>query len=255
MTSRRRKASNPDSSTDRRVDGAHHCKDWTTWAHQVLEGAAGVMSDEEMAVLERQVKSLARAEPSAAPLPPDPTAPTVVRDRKALKQVSAHLESLSEVVIDLETSALEPFDGEIVGVGLSVADASYYIPTGHRFEENKLLRPDQLPVAVVAKDLRLGRLLLVAHDAKPKLRWLRRHTGVTCTFVWDVMLAARLLASHLPAELKDLAARELDAPDWSMGKEEIKAVQFLTVDRVARSCAKDCHYTLKLYQRQQACLS
>ena len=56
------------------------------------------------------------------------------------------------------------------------------------------------------------------------------------------------------ADLKDLASRVLDVPDWSLCKEEIKATQFLPVERVARYCAKDCRYTLELFWRQQVCL-
>ena len=69
------------------------------------------------------------------------------------------------------------------------------------------------------------------------------------------MLAARLLRSDLPAELKDLAVRELDVPDWGLTKADIERVQFLPIERVARYCAKDCRYTLELYRRQRACLA
>jgi DNA polymerase-1 len=229
--------------------------DLTAWARRVLGEVAKEMPDDELAVLEGQVRTLTLVEAASAPLPPDPTAPTVVRDRKSLKQVAARLEAEPEVVIDLETSTLDPHTGEVVGVGLSAADANFYVPTAHRFEDSKQLRPDQLPVDVVARELRLGKLPLVAHNAKFEFRWLRRHAGVACNFIWDVMLAARLLASHLPAELKNLAERELDVSDWSLTREEIKKVQFLPVERVARYCSKDCYYTLQLYRRQRACLS
>jgi hypothetical protein len=255
MAARRRSSKKPGPAAGRPADNAAPGLDVAAWARRVLEEAAEEMSEEELTVLEGQVKTLARAEPLLASLPPDPTAPTVVRNRKSLKQVAARLEAEPEVVIDLETSTLDPHTGEVVGVGFSAADANYYVPTAHRFEDSKELRPDQLPIDVVARELRLGKLALVAHNAKFEFRWLRRHAGVACNFVWDVMLAARLLASHLSAELKDVAGRELDVPDWSLGKEEIKKVQFLPVERVARYCAKDCYYTLQLYRRQRACLS
>ena len=228
--------------------------DMGSWARRVLEEAAKEISEEELALLQAQVKTLAQADAAPAPLPPDPTAPNIIRDRKGLKQVAARLESEPEVVIDLETSSLDPFAGEVVGVGLS-ADVNYYIPTGHRAEETKQLRPDQLPLDVVARELRLGKLPLIGHNSKFEFRWLRRHAGVVCHFIWDVLIAARLLASHLPGDLTALAARELDAPDWSLSKDEIKKVQFLPIERVGRYCCKDCYYTLQIYRRQHSCLS
>jgi DNA polymerase I-like protein with 3'-5' exonuclease and polymerase domains len=255
MAAIRRKSRGQHPASCRDVGEQAHLPDFGKWARGLLANATTELTDDELAVLDAQVKSLAKVEPSAAGLPPDPTAPTIVRDRRSLKQIAARLKAAPEVVIDIETSALDPFDGEIVGVGLSVTDVNYYFPTGHRFPENQSLRADQLPVDVVARQLRLDQLPLVAHNAKFEFRWLRRHAGVSCEFTWDVMLAARLLASHLSAGLKELAARELDTSDWSMGKEEIERLQFLPVERVARYCAKDCRHTLDLYRRQRACLA
>jgi DNA polymerase I-like protein with 3'-5' exonuclease and polymerase domains len=255
MAGRRRKPRNPAPAASRQADNRPLVLDFAEWARGLLNRATNDWSDEEQAVLDGQITSLANVEPSAAILPPDPTAPTIVRDRKALKQVAARLRESPEVVIDIETSALDPFVGEIVGMGLSTAEANYYVPTGHRDRETKLIRPDQLPTDAVARVLRLEELRLVAHNAKFEFRWLRRHAGVTCRFVWDVMLAARLIASHLPAQLKDLAPRELGVPDWSLSKEEIQIIQILPVERVAHYCAKDCRYTMDLFRRQQSCLA
>jgi DNA polymerase-1 len=163
------------------------------------------------------------------------------------------IKDADEVVIDLETSALDPGSGEIVGVGLAMAGGNFYLPVTHRFPETGLLRPGQLPLDVVVRKLDLARLPLIAHNAKFEFRWLRRHAGLACTFAWDTMIAARLLRSDRSAELKDVAARELDVPDWGMTKADIEQVQFLPIERVARYCVKDCRFTLELYWRQQMC--
>jgi DNA polymerase I-like protein with 3'-5' exonuclease and polymerase domains len=254
MAGGRRKAANKTGERRSATPEAASALDISAWTRTVLAENAGGLSEDELAVIEGQLQSIAASAPSASTLPPDPTAVSIIWSRKDLKRLASRLPDAPEVVIDLETSSLAPQDGEIVGVGLSVADGNFYAPTAHRFEESKLLRPDQLPVALVAKELRLERLPLVAHNAKFELKWLRRHAGITVHFAWDVMLAARLLTSHLPADLKDLAARELDAPDWALSKQEIKRVQFLPVERVARYCGRDCRYTLELYRRQKACL-
>jgi hypothetical protein len=229
--------------------------DFSEWARRLIDELPEDTPAEELALLDSQLRSLAAQAPATDLLPPDPTAPHVVRDRKSLKQVAAQVGDADEVVIDLETSSLDPRSGEIVGVGLAAAGANYYLPIGHRFAETGRLRPDQLPLDAVVRDLRLHRLPLVAHNAKFEFRWMRHHAGVSCRFVWDVMLAARLLRSDLPAELKGLALRELDVPDWGLTKADIERVQFLPIERVARYCAKDCRYTLELYWRQRSCLA
>src|SRR5262245_20429416 len=79
--------------------------DIAAWARQVLSEVASDFSEEELAVLEAQVKALAHAGPPAAP-PPDPTTPVIVRDRKTLKQVAGQIGAAAEAAIDLETSSL-----------------------------------------------------------------------------------------------------------------------------------------------------
>jgi DNA polymerase I-like protein with 3'-5' exonuclease and polymerase domains len=253
MAGRRQPIEPRDLAARNRTIGPPQSVDLGAWVREVIAENAQEMSAEDLAVLESQAASLATIEPASAPRPPDPTAPTVVRDRSDLKQIAAHLKDLTEVAIDIETSTLNPGDGEIVGVGLSAGTTNYYLAISHRLAVGTLLS-DQLPLDVIVKVLQLDRLPLIAHNAKFEFRWLRRHAGITCSFIWDVMLAARLLASDLPADLKCLASRELDVPDWSLPKEEIEAVQFLPVERVARYCAKDCRYTLELYRRQRECL-
>jgi hypothetical protein len=229
--------------------------DLAAWARRLVGELPDDTLAEELALLHSQVDALAAQAPAAVALPPDPTAPQVVRDRTALKQVARQIGDADAVVIDLETSDLNPRSGEIVGLGLATSEGCHYVPVAHRVEETGRLRPDQLPLVAVVRDLRLHQLPLVGHNAKFEFRWLRRHAGVACNFVWDVMLATRLLESHLSAELKDVAARELDVPDWGMSKADIERIQFLPIERVARYCAKDCYYTLQLYRRQQSCLA
>ena len=229
--------------------------DLASWAARLIDELPDDTPAEELALLKSQVSALSAAAPAADLLPPDPTAPKIVRDRKALKQVAGIVQDAAEVAFDLETSSLDPDSGEIVGVGLATGAGNYYLPVSHRFEDSGLLRPDQLPLDVVVRELRLADLPLIAHNAKFEFKWLRRHAGVDCTFAWDTMIAARLLRSDQSAELKDVAARELDVPDWGMTKAEIERVQFLPIERVARYCAKDCYYTLELYRRQRSCLA
>ena len=188
-------------------------------------------------------------------MPPDPTRPTVVRTQARYRDVAKKVVEAPEVVVDLETSDLDYRKGEIVGIGLALRDGPLYIPISHRFEEDGKLRPCQLSLVNVLTALRLQEKHLIGHNAKFEFKWLRHHGNFRCEFGWDTMVAARLLRSDLPADLKAIAERELDVPDWGLSKAEIKRVQFLPIETVAAYCAKDCWYTLAIYRRQRACLA
>ena len=223
-----------------------------------VEGMIGELSRqlpaEEMAVLKSQANALNEATPTCKMLAPDPTKPTIVRDQDGLADLAAKVAVAAELTVDLETQGLDPHRGQIVGVGLAVGESTFYIPTSHRFETDGALRPGQLPLIDVMAALRLQEKSLIGHNAKYETKWLSYHGGVKCHFTWDTMIAARLLRSDLPADLKDLAVRELDVPDWGLSKAELKRIQLLPIEMVAAYCAKDCWYTTMLYRRQQACL-
>jgi ribonuclease D len=226
------------------------------WAQNLIDQLVAdpvPVSDADLAVLRAQAAELA----SAGPLPAAASKglPAVLRSEAEIRTVSHVLAESPVVCVDLETSDLDHRRGEIVGVGLAVEGGTYYVPTGHRFQQTGELLPDQVPPVSVARALGLGRLRLAAHNAKFELQWLRRHTGMVPLFVWDTMVAARLLRSDLPADLKALAARDLDVPDWSLSNQDLQRIQFLPIDRVARYCALDVWYTLQIMRRQEQCLA
>jgi hypothetical protein len=82
--------------------------DVTAWARRAVSVLPDGLPDDERAVLDSQLRSLASAATAAAPLPPDPTALRTVRDPRALKEVAARLAAAAEVAVDLETSSLRP---------------------------------------------------------------------------------------------------------------------------------------------------
>ena len=63
---------------------------------------------DEQALLSSQVQSLGTNAPIVDLRPPDPAAPQIVRNSKALKGMAEQLADADEIVIDLETSALDP---------------------------------------------------------------------------------------------------------------------------------------------------
>jgi DNA polymerase I-like protein with 3'-5' exonuclease and polymerase domains len=229
--------------------------DTRTWAASLVarlsQGPDAPPAD-DLAVLNAQLVAFSTA--MTPPPPPDPTVPVVVRDQHGVEELGRALATEAIVALDLETSALDPAAGEIVGIGVAANDATFYIPIAHRLQETGALLPDQLSLGAVVEALGLVGRIFVAHNAKFELRWLRHHTGITPKFAWDTMLAARLLRSDLSADLEEVALRELDVPAWGLSKQEIGRIQLLPIDRVARYCAKDVRYALQLMRRQQQCL-
>ena len=226
-----------------------------SWAQQFIDTHGDTLPPECVEFLSSQIVELEKEPVDVAPLPPDPKKPTIIRDRKGLEKAASELAIDVELAFDIETAGLDPLRGEIVGLGFATGELAYYVPTGHRFQADGSLLPDQLQVSTVARALKLAERRMIAHNAKFELRWLRRHAGIECHFIWDTMLGAALLRSDLSAKLKDAGPRELDVPDWSLPKDEMKNMQFLPVPRVADYCAADCYYTFLLYRKQIRCLA
>jgi DNA polymerase I-like protein with 3'-5' exonuclease and polymerase domains len=228
----------------------------TAWAESLLtklEQTDGTV-EHDLQTLRHQVADL-NAEETCVGTEPKERKFEVIRSRQDLEQVAKAVAAADVVVLDLKTTSTNHRDGEIVGVGLAITDRAFYMPIAHRDPETNQLRVDQLPLSVVANDLNLGGLSLVAHNAKFELQWLRTHANVNCTFVSDTMLAARLLRSDKPAGLKEVAMRVLDVADWSLPKADMTQLAVMPVDTVARYCCLDCRMTLRLYEEQLTCLA
>ncbi len=226
-------------------------EDFREWASRLIDNPAHELDEGELATLKAQVAGVG-ATPTSQDLPPDPTQPTIVRSAKALADLAAKVEQADEVVIDLETSSLDHRNGVIVGLGLALNDRTSYVPINHRFIESGELRPNQLLLVEVSEALSLQKKSLIAHNAKYELKWLQRHFRQEFRFVWDTMLAGRLLRSDKPADLKSMATRELDVPAWELSKAEIEQIEFLSIEKAASYCAKDCWYTSLLSEKQRS---
>jgi hypothetical protein len=133
------------------------------------------------------------------------------RKKEPTRQIDLHPELRKELLAWREQRPRGQY-----GVGLAVVDAAYYIPINHRFADGGALRPNQLPLGEVLSVLRLQDKDLINHNSKFERKWLSHHGHIETRVVWDTMIAARLLRCDRSAELKDVAARELDVPDWDL---------------------------------------
>src|SRR3954462_1893081 len=73
--------------------------DLAGWARALLDRLPGDFSGDERALLDGQIRSLTVQAGVADPLPPDTTAPLIVRDRRALEQIAGIIGAATDVVI------------------------------------------------------------------------------------------------------------------------------------------------------------
>ena len=246
-------AQKPKQSAEEKPAPAVNLDQWLAQLPQLLNGK---VSPEKLSLLAAQTMVISQAKPTdglASTAAPSHM-PLIIRTQAALREAAEQICKATNISLDIETSDLDPRRGEIVGVGVAIEGQAFYFPTAHRFEDTGDLRPDQLPVTDVVERLQLERRQVIAHNAKFEMRWLRHHTGVTLAPTWDTMLAARLIRSDLSADLEDLAVRVLDVPKWGFTPAEMQRLQFMSVDQVASYCAKDCRYTLQIFEEQKKCL-
>ncbi|MEN9672467.1 MAG: hypothetical protein RL553_732 [Planctomycetota bacterium] len=175
----------------------------------------------------------------------------VVRTSLDLLLLTEKLAGFDVITIDIETSALEPREGFIVGIGLGVEGLVAYIPIGHTLAEDNTLLPDQLSLFEVVSILDLKSKKFIAHNAKFEFAWFKFHAGIDLQFEWDTLLAAKLLKPNMVADLESVAIRELDVAPWSLSTKSMDAFQ--TVDLVTASnyCGKDVLYTYQISQTQK----
>lgn len=201
----------------------------------------------------------------------------VINTETELNNLLERLAAHKRFAVDLETTSLDPFRAEIVGIGLAYSgEVGYYIPVGHLdlekskfldkkqklegglFSEVLVLREDQLPRELVL--LKLKPLLedeshlKIAHNAKYE-RMVFKHNGIQMKNVaFDTMVASYVLnpvrKSHGLKELsKEICNYEMTPITELIGS----GAKMITMDRVeiekaAPYGAADAAITYRLYE-------
>lgn len=116
------------------------------------------------------------------------------------------------LVIDLETSSLDPLVAELVGIALAgPAGEVWYLPVGHRQADGSLvagqLDRDQL-LAVLAPLLEDPFLPKLGHNLKYDYAVLVEHGITLAGPLWDTMIASYLLDPSRRSHKLDLLAEE-----------------------------------------------
>jgi DNA polymerase-1 len=196
----------------------------------------------------------------------------VAERRQTLKEIAVHgtyhavvtAEALDEVVealqvapafaFDTESTGIDPFQDDIVGISLAVVPGSaWYIPFGHR-------SGTQLPREQVVAKLRTffedPDKPTYAHNAKFDIEMLTNVGIAVQGLAFDTMIAAGLLGKRMG--LKDLAFSELRLPEPMDEIETLigrgaKQVGFdeVSIERALPYAAADADMTLRLVEMLQ----
>jgi len=185
--------------------------------------------------------------------PSGPTVSHVVWDRKSLESLIKRIRKAGRVALDTETTDLDPMRAALVGISLCCEPGSaYYIPVGHRLEEDA---GRQLPQEVVREAL--GPVLAdkgvirIAQNAKFDLRVLRRHGFPAGPVHFDTMLASYVLNPEGRHGLKSLALEllgmEMTEIEALIGKgKNATTMDLVEIVRVAPYACADADMTFRL---------
>ena len=216
----------------------------------------------------------AREAPSAAataqPAAADATAipqlsPELITTPTALEALVARLLAATDpaapIALDTETTALNPFKAELVGIGLAWGEGPTdlaYIPIGHQppAAEDLLSEPppppEQLPLAAVLTALAPW-LASATHpktlqNAKYDRLILLRHGLALDGVVMDTLLADYLRDANARHGLEELAERNMGFRPTSYGELVAKGATFASVpiEAAAQYCGMDVHLTRRL---------
>lgn len=138
----------------------------------------------------------------------------LVTDKKVLEKLCRTLEKATCLVLDTETTSLDPLVADLVGISLCIDEKkSWYIPIAHRNEDKKLL-PGQIPLEDVLSSLRPAfeniHISKTGHNIKYDFAVLEKHGLTLQGPLRDTMIASYLIdPSRRSHKLDDLASEHL----------------------------------------------
>jgi DNA polymerase-1 len=185
---------------------------------------------------------------------------SMVQTREDLENLLQLLPKARYLVLDTETSDLDPLSADLVGLSICInARQAFYIPLAHRDEENTL-RPGQLAKQKVLKlcrpYLENEKLPKVGHNLKFDYSIIKMQgEGVTLRGpLWDTMIAAYLLdPGRRTFKLDDLSREILDLKMTSFqevtkGDKRPNAFVYVALEEAKNYSCEDVHGACLLWE-------
>ena len=184
----------------------------------------------------------------------------LVQTREGLAELAGLLKKSDCMVLDTETSDLDPLVADLVGLSVCVnAEQSFYIPVGHRDDAGKLL-PGQPTKKNVFKILRPfledENLPKLGHNLKFDYSIIRQQgEGVNLKGpLWDTMIASYLLdPGRRTFKLDDLCREILDLKlttfkEVTQGDKRPEAFVYVTLEDARNYSCEDVHGACLLWE-------
>lgn len=168
---------------------------------------------------------------------------TLVLDDDDVEEMLEDMVSSGTVSFDLETTGLYPWakDAAVTAIGFGTRNHQWILPASH--PESPWSR-SQLESVIDEISEIIDDLVVVAHNAKFDLLWMRVIFGAEWPVDFDTMIAHYLVDENDRHGLKHLAQKFLGAPDWDIDLQSKKGAAPLK--KLAKYHAHDLYYTLKL---------
>ncbi|MBD3403501.1 DNA polymerase I [candidate division GN15 bacterium] len=171
---------------------------------------------------------------------------------KDLKKLVKILSGLKEIAIDTETTSINSFEAELVGVSLcGKAGEAYYVPLTHTAEGSKNLPYDEA-MAELKKLLENKKVQKAGQNIKYDFEVLQRHGIEVDPISFDTMLASYVLnPSARQHSLDFLALRHFNYQMQPIseligtGKSQ-KSFATVAIDKATKYAAEDADYTYRL---------
>jgi DNA polymerase I len=172
-----------------------------------------------------------------------------------LEQVVAELAQADAIVVDVESTSLDPMAASLTGIALTSQEGrGYYLPVGHRGVAQLSLETVGAKIGPLLADPAIGK---VAHNANYDLTVLAEHGLEVAPVTCDTMIAEWLLnpGSH-NLGLKNLAWTRLGIEMTSIddligsGKKQI-TMDRVPVEKAAPYACADVDMTLRLANQLQ----
>jgi DNA polymerase-1 len=187
---------------------------------------------------------------------PAPITPVIlVEDPAQLKDLAAKIRSAGRFAWDIETTALEFFRAEVVGLAIAVSDRSYYIPflvPAAAARSHLDFAAFQSALADIFGSDKIGK---TGHNLKFDMLHLRRHGMPVGGVEHDTMIMSYLLFPNRRShQLKELSAEFLGVRQTTYeelvgrGKSQVPLAE-VELERVAAYCAADASCSWQLLEK------
>ena len=213
--------------------------------------------DERLVDLYRRLKFnslLKKISPAERSMLQDPVSPVqFLENRTQLKELVEKIRNAGGFAWDIETTAIEFFKAELVGLAIAVGDAGYYIPfryppeRGGRFQLTWDDFHDEM--AVIFRDSRLKK---TGHNLKfDMLHMLDRELTVEGIEHDTMIMSYLLFPNRRFHQLKELSAEFLGARQTTFaelvgkGKNQVE-LETIAVEKVAGYCLADASFSARL---------